>query len=283
MWSSFNETGGFMPSSPSIPPVILHEESRRLTDRARREAEEGWRKSGRPKIDPVEAINEALALEEEERKREEERKAWAANGNVPGGEFEEKGLRPQPAPSSYAGNVPLPGRQVWGESGLWMVQGKWKIVQNSDNIYAIRYDIESESLFVQFKHWAPPMPFGSQNGPGPIYEYKGVSIPEAHSIFRAKDAGDWLWDNLRVRGTWSGHQKPYRIVSISGGYLPRKATANYRGTGQEWFVRRQTWGPNGKAVYSQLPTAPAPPMGQDGRPFRAPPNRGRPNNGKPKP
>lgn len=279
MWSSFNETGGFVPSGSSVPTAAIFAESQRLIDESRRKAEEQRRK-----IDAQKALELALALEEEERRNKQSASHGADLGNedVPGGGFEENGLRPQPSPSSYAGSVPLPARQIWGQSGLWASRGDWKLIQNSDNVYAIRYDIENESLFIQFKHWAPPMPFGAQNGPGPIYEYKGVSIPEAHSIFASNDVGEWLWDRLRIRGTWSGHQKPYRLVSISHGYLPRKATANYKGTGEEWFVRRQTWGTDGKAIYSQLPTAPAPPMGYDGRPYRATPNRGRPNDGKPR-
>lgn len=187
-------------------------------------------------------------------------------------------LAPLPSSNQYGGDVP--NTATYGESALWIMSGKFHIINHSGNVYAIAYDVRRGCLYVQYKHWRPGLPFGAQNGPGPIYEYKNVSISEAHAIFRAPDVSAWLWDNVRRRGTWSGHKKPYRLVAIQAGYLPRKATF-WRG-GQEWFIRRQMWGVTGQATYSQLPNAPAPPMGYDGKPIRTTdPNRGRPNNGRP--
>lgn len=193
-------------------------------------------------------------------------------------------LAPSPTTDAYGGGVP--DRTIREFSSLWIISGKFMIVDSeSDNVYAIAYDVDRSSLFVQFKHWEPGMPFGSQNGPGAVYEYKNVSIPEAHSFFRAKSKDDWIWNNLRVRGTWSDHKKPYRLTAISLGYLPRKAT--WWTDGREWFIRRQMWDTNGMAAYSQLPNRPAPPMGMDGKPQwskwtpdRGTPNRGTPNRGK---
>ncbi|MBQ9873559.1 MAG: KTSC domain-containing protein [Thermoguttaceae bacterium] len=236
---------------------------RRIADAERiaREREEDWKR-----------LEEQLREEDERRER---RDRWGTAPTVSDGE----GLRPQPSPGSYGGAVPR--QQVKHDANYWLVSGEFQLINNSDNVYAIAYDVNKNCLYVQYKHWAPPMQFGAQNGPGPIYEYKNVSIAEARALYRAKDVGAWLWDNVRRRGTWSGHKKPYRLVAISRGYLPRKAT--YWIDGREWFIRRQMWGSDGRAVYSQLPNAPAPPMGYDGQPDRSDwkPYRGRPNNGRP--
>lgn len=222
------------------------------------------------------AIVDALTAK---RKQDEEDREYAAawESDLTGR------LSPLPSGDSYGGGVPQ--RPVQGESALWITSGKFKTVTGSDNVYAIAYDIRRSSLFVQYKHWAPPMPLGTQAGPGPVYEYKNVSIAEAHALFKATNVSQWLWDYVRVRGTWGGHRKPYRLVAMSGGYLPRKATMS--NDGREWFIRRFMTSAGGGSVVSQLPDRPAPPMGFDGkpqwnywRPYRATPNRARPNNGR---
>lgn len=164
----------------------------------------------------------------------------------------------------------------------WIATGFYRLIQGDGNVYAAKYDLQEGKLYVQYKHWDPSMELGTQDGPGPVYEYSDVTPAEARAFYNAPDAGVWLWDNVRVRGSWALHRKPYKIVAISRGYLPRKAVHNYRGSGEEWFVPRSAWGPNGRAVASQLPLAPAPPLSYDGVPLRGTPNRGRPNNGRPK-
>lgn len=194
-------------------------------------------------------------------------------------------LSPLPSSGDYSGGVPQ-NQAGHADSTKWILSGEFKKVPDSDNVYAIAYDLRKSSLFVQYKHWAPPMPLGTQAGPGPVYEYKGVSIAEAHSVYRSANVSQWLWDYVRVRGTWGGHKKPYRLVAMSGGYLPRKASMS--SDGQEWFIRRYATSAAGSGVVSQLPDRPAPPMGFDGKPLwnywqptRGTPNRGRPNNGRP--
>lgn len=165
----------------------------------------------------------------------------------------------------------------------WLSEGYFKIVDASSNVYAIKYDVQSANLYVQFQHWDPSMGYDELSGePGPIYEYGGVSLAEARAFYLAASKGEWVWDNLRVRGTFSGHQKPYKLVAISQGYLPRKATWNYKNTGQEWFVQRKMWTKDGGAIVSQLPTAPARGFPGGVKPFRARPDNGRPDNGRPR-
>src|SRR5690606_31284603 len=55
-------------------------------------------------------------------------------------------------------------------------------------------------------------------------------------MIAAGSKGDFVWDNIRVRGTVSGHKFDYRLVGVREGYVPRKAVL--RGDG-EWFEPRQ--------------------------------------------
>ena len=227
----------------------------------------------------LDQTRQRLAEELQEKIEREENERLKSNATASPSVVGAGSVAPLPGRENYGGDVP--SRAQWREeSALWIASGKFHLVQNSDNVYAIAYDVLKSSLYVQYKHWAPPMKFGAQNGPGPIYEYKNVSVAEAHALYRAKDTGQWLWDNVRIRGTWSGHRKPYRLVAISQRYMPRQAMWLKN---REWFIRRQAWGTGGQVIYSQLPNAPAPPMGMDGKPVRGHygPDRGTPNRGTP--
>lgn len=59
---------------------------------------------------------------------------------------------------------------------------------------------------------------------GPLYEYYHVDSELFLRFKRAGSPGGFVWDELRQRGTVSGHQYDYRLKGISGGYVPRKAT-----------------------------------------------------------
>ena len=160
-----------------------------------------------------------------------------------------KGFRPQPSPaSSNAGS--RPDSQEKDEAEVWVAQGDWKNVSNSRDVYAIRYEIKSGSLFVQFKHWDPDMAFAAKDGPGPIYEYSDVSIPEARSAYKTKNIDEWLKDRVVGRGGANDSIKPYRFVSGSKGYTPRKATTK---NGREWYEPRRVWR---KGDDSTLPPGP---------------------------
>ena len=148
-----------------------------------------------------------------------------------------KGRRPQPSPASSSDGS-RPDSQEKDDGKVWVAQGDWKYVSNSRDVYAIRYEIKTGSLFVQFKHWDPSMNFDAQDGPGPIYEYSDVSIPEARSAYKTKNIDEWLLDRVLGRGPASESIKPYRFVSGSKGYTPRKATTK---RGREWYEPRRVW------------------------------------------
>ncbi len=235
----------------------------------------------------IEAVSEfEKALKEQERARREAQADGVDDNNLNNGSNQQSIIE---TPASFM-------RKLADE---WIASGSWFRITAfvTENVYAIKYDVQKASLFVQYKHWDPSMPVymgsNASHGPGPIYEYTDVSIKEARDAFTSPDIGIWIWDNIRVRGTWSGHTKPMRLVSISHGYLPRKAVMNYQGREGEWFVPRTRWiKKSNTKITSQLPLAPAfrfidlqrilmSNKPARGTPFRAKPNDGRPYNGRP--
>jgi hypothetical protein len=82
------------------------------------------------------------------------------------------------------------------------------------------------TLIVTFKYWDPSTGSVRPDAPGATYAYSNVTESKYNSFRTSSSAGDAVWDYLRVRGTISGHQHNYRLISASGEYIPRKATAN---------------------------------------------------------
>lgn len=156
----------------------------------------------------------------------------------------------------------------------WLFQGKFlKVV--SRNVYAIAYSLATRELFVQYLFWAPGME--QHSGPGPVYRYESISPSLALTAYDAASKGVWIWDNLRIRGTFAGHQFPYSLFHVANEYVPRKATFMLGG---EWFVPRDFFAKSEgkwKPVRSSLPLAPVRWRGEDASPFT-----GKPDNGSPK-
>ena len=174
----------------------------------------------------------------------------------------------RPAPARNVGFAPLPrpepvgaGVYTFGERDMtdaerWAHSGDWRIIEGSTNVNRIAYNKISEKLYVEFKNWLPGMPIGLTDGAGSIYRYGDVTLPEAISFYNATSAGTWVWDSLRVRGTWSGHKKPYALEPGQSSYLPRIAIM---GNDSEWFKQRAMWSrSSGKYYTSELPESEAP-------------------------
>lgn len=70
---------------------------------------------------------------------------------------------------------------------------------NSTNVAHVQYDIEKHILIVTFLG-------------GGQYSYSNVSEQEAINFAQAGSKGAWVWDRLRIRGSKTGHQKPYRKI-----------------------------------------------------------------------
>ena len=157
----------------------------------------------------------------------------------------------------------------------WLFQGKFLKVK-SRNVYAIAYSLATRELFVQYLFWAPGME--QHSGPGPVYRYESISPSLALTAYDAASKGVWIWDKLRIRGTFAGHRFPYALFYIASEYVPRRVTYVL---GREWFVPRDfyTKSDDGRwmPVRSTLPMAPVYWKGEDASPLT-----GKPDNGSPK-
>lgn len=69
-----------------------------------------------------------------------------------------------------------------------------------------------------------------------MYRYSPVEPELFDELYKTRRGGDghggsstpgtWIWSNLRIRGTISGHQKDYALVGVMQQYVPRKATVH---------------------------------------------------------
>ncbi len=138
--------------------------------------------------------------------------------------------------------------------------GKFVEVQSS-NVHSVAYDARDSTLFVRFwqKKWDKDLQDYVPSGPGPIYAYSYVPPQMFVDLLESRSKGGWVWDNLRIRGTVSGHRFDYRLVAIAGGYVPRKATfaplkpGDYSGEYGEVFIPRLVQTPRGKWLQSVKP------------------------------
>lgn len=162
--------------------------------------------------------------------------------------------RQAPPPQPTEVFVPLAG----GGMGRFppnhpIVTGDMVPAGGSSNVHSFGYDHQSAYLYVRFLG-AFNKQTGRKEGPGPVYRYSGVSPEEFLGLLSASSKGGWVWDQLRIRGTVSGHQKDYELVGIEGGYVPRKATVIWNPQTrqyEEWFVKRKIRGTGGRWFESE--------------------------------
>lgn len=183
-----------------------------------------------------------------------------------------------------------------------IVTGQMIRTPNSTNVWAVGYDIESNYLYVRFRHTDHGGTTGARSGgPGSMYRYAHVMPDEFDKLYRVHSFGDkegpgvnspgtFIWEHLRVRGTLHAHKKDYELVGIMHDYVPRKATLSER-SGLEVFQQRTVQTGRGRFVTSRA-TEDAPDVysqwnrnmrsnrnpvtGRPNTPNRAAPNTGRP-------
>ena len=122
----------------------------------------------------------------------------------------------------------------------------------SSNVHSIGFRVDDPeqmrtrtgTLLIRF---LATHPGGPRVGPGPMYEYRNVPVEVFLRFRKAASAGKFVWDNIRVRGTVSGHQYAYDLADIQGSYVPRQAGLK-RGQSGEWFLTRTFTG-----IKSKLP------------------------------
>lgn len=157
----------------------------------------------------------------------------------------------------------------------------------SSNVFSYYWQPESKYsgiLYVTFL--APAVGKGQpRQGPGPTYAYFGVTIQKYNAFRRqaAESPGSAVWDHLRVRGSIFGHQVQYRLISVTGNYVPRKATAKgfktryLKPVGRPRQVNARL-GPNATLEQRGFRRSTLAPQ-EYGQPDRGGPDRGTPNRG----
>lgn len=91
----------------------------------------------------------------------------------------------------------------------------------SSNVFSFSYQSQDEKLRVCYCGWRNHRDESKLR----YYDYSNCTVPEM--ILLAKDmatqgsAGGWVWDELRVRGTVCGHQKPYVFLPAISLYHPK--------------------------------------------------------------
>jgi hypothetical protein len=200
-------------------------------------------------------------------------------------------IEPTPVPSprpvgggnrgGSGGNQPPRGIPAGADPNDPLFTGEM-IPVSSSNVHSIGYIWNAKSpqngtLVVRFL--APAnSPRQKRTGAGPLYHYLNVP-PQLFTAFRAAASkGKWVWDHLRIRGTTSGHQFYYLLAAIRRGYVPRQAR---RIGGQEWFLRRNVQGEDGRVYSSRLNDEMIGRVGGRAIPQRGQPNRGSPSRGSP--
>lgn len=204
------------------------------------------------------------------------------------------GYSPPIDPPSPPGNTPgaggedefddieILGRDAgYDEEDFAAVMTNLRRTPGSSNVYGYFFEREARRTGILYVTFLQTGLNGERiNAPGPTYAYYDVSVVKAVAFERAApaSAGGAVWDYLRVRGSTYGHQHHYRLVHVSGEYVPRKATrAGWMaravpalGVGRRTF-RRNTLSP------FRFPNA----RPDRGEPDRGEPDRGFPDRGEP--
>lgn len=149
---------------------------------------------------------------------------------------------------------------------------------SSSNVHSIGFVYETEKIGTLLVRYLGTDSEGNRSGPGSLYNYFNVPVSLWLKLKSAASKGKFIWSNIRIRGTRSGHKYAYDLTGIVGGYVPRRAQLVFvKGPKsphgpmmQERFIPR-TFNVGeirkGKLTFrklqSQLPEGPA------GKPFKA--------------
>ena len=149
------------------------------------------------------------------------------------------------------GDIKLLGRDASYDPEDWkVVMDQMRRTPGSSNVYGYYFEFESRTHGILYVTFLANYRGVTTEGPGPTYAYYGVTARKYHEFARATDdsAGGAVWDYLRVRGSTWEHQHNYRLIQVTGDYIPRKVTR--RGfrtrylppspTSSAWEYRRST-------------------------------------------
>lgn len=168
--------------------------------------------------------------------------------------------KPQPMTNKQVVDIPMANGRVRQFPARHPIVTGDMVPVRSSNVHSIGYDADSVYLYVRFLQ---PSPILSANkadadrkGPGPLYRYRDVEPEQFLAMLAAPSKGEWLWDNIRVRGTASGHRKDYELVGVMHDYVPRKSTL--MADGKEWFLQRKIRTTGGRWLTSSRRSEPVP-------------------------
>lgn len=155
-------------------------------------------------------------------------------GEGAGQSFPQRGELPEPT------EFKRPRQATEFESSVGDAPDELRMVRvNSSNVHSIGFvgaspKSDTGTLFIRF--------LGQEGkrraGPGALYEYHDVPRRLWIAFNLASSKGKFVWDNIRVRGTVSGHRYSYEFIGTGPrGYIPRRATL-MRGKPGEFYLRR---------------------------------------------
>ena len=122
------------------------------------------------------------------------------------------------------------------ESAIGDAPAKLRMIRvQSSNVHSIGYDDVTETLYIRYLGTVGDR----RAGPGALYEYRDVPISVWDRFVFASSKGGFVWDEIRVRGTVSGHRYSYEFIGTGPrGYIPRRAGLK-RGESGEFYMRRK--------------------------------------------
>lgn len=118
-----------------------------------------------------------------------------------------------------------------------MIEGPIDVV--SSNVHSFSYEHRLNgpgpgNLLVRFLGYAGKV----RQGPGALYRYKNVPYEIFQAFKTAVSKGKFVWDELRVRGTVSGHVYDYELEGLGNlDRVPRQA-GTMRGRTGEFYMQR---------------------------------------------
>ena len=175
----------------------------------------------------------------------------------------------------------LDGRMITVAPDDPLVTGAMIRVRSS-NVHSIGFDwnYKDPRKSILKVRYLEKMKGGKSTKGGPTYHYYDVHPGVFMRFQQAASMGRFVWDNLRVRGTISGHQYRYGLARLSSsGYVPRQAT---RLGDEEHLLGRRVQGANNQEYRSTLAdrfVRQLTPQ-QRGMPRSLFPNTGRPSDGR---
>lgn len=172
-------------------------------------------------------------------------------------------LREEARPSRPTGNYISPTLPQRGPGSTK------EVINHPQDLFEGMIPVRSSNVHSIGYEWGPTGGIGNlmvrflggtgkaRSGPGALYRYIGVPRAVFVAFKIASSKGKFVWDELRIRGTVSGHQYAYELAGTDAdGYVPRQAGLK-RGFTGEWYLRRSYQGRN-----SNLPEGPVRRPGQ---------------------